>query len=130
MGRGFCFEARQKRIPIGGELFFVDLVFYHRLLKCHVLIELKVDDFRHEHIGQLNTYVTWYRRHEMAEGDNPPIGLLLCTGKNQALVEYALAGMDNHLFVSKYLLALPGKEELQQFVEKQVTELEHGNGGA
>jgi predicted nuclease of restriction endonuclease-like (RecB) superfamily len=120
MGRGFCFEARQKRIPIGDDLFFVDLVFYHRILKCHVLIELKMDVFRHEHIGQLNTYVTWYRRHGMGEGDNPPIGLLLCTGKNHALVEYALAGMDNNLFVSRYLLALPGREELQRFVEEQL----------
>jgi predicted nuclease of restriction endonuclease-like (RecB) superfamily len=120
LGRGFCFEARQKRIPIGDELFFVDLVFYHRILKCHVLIELKVDRFRHEHLGQLNTYVTWFRRHEMGEGDNPPIGLLLCTGKNHALVEYALAGMDNNLFVSKYLLALPAKEEMQRFVDEQM----------
>jgi predicted nuclease of restriction endonuclease-like (RecB) superfamily len=120
LGRGFCFEARQKRIPIGDELFFVDLVFYHRILKCHVLIELKVDEFRHEHLGQLNTYVTWFRRHEMGEGDNPPIGLLLCTGKNHALVEYALAGMDNHLFISRYLLALPGREELQRFVDEQL----------
>jgi hypothetical protein len=107
-------------------LYFVDLVFYHRILQCHVLIELKVDQFRHEHLGQLNTYVTWFRRHEMGEGDNPPVGLLLCTGKNQTLVEYALAGMDNHLFVSRYLLALPGREELQRFVQDQVAEL--GNG--
>jgi predicted nuclease of restriction endonuclease-like (RecB) superfamily len=121
LGRGFCFEAKQKRINIGGELYFVDLVFYHRLLKCHVLIELKVDEFRHEHLGQLNTYVNWYRKHEMAEGDNPPVGLLLCTRKNHALVEYALAGMDNQLFVSKYLLALPGKEEVQRFVEAELT---------
>lgn len=127
LGRGFCFEAKQKRINIGGELFFVDLVFYHRLLKCHVLIELKVDEFRHEHLGQLNTYVNWYRKHEMADADNPPVGLLLCTRKNHALVEYALAGMDNHLFVSKYLLALPGKEEMQRFVETELA-ASAGNG--
>jgi len=120
LGRGFCFEAKQKRITIGGELYFVDLVFYHRLLKCHVLIELKVDEFRHEHLGQLNTYVNWYRKHEIAEGDNPPVGLLLCTRKNHALIEYALAGMDNQLFVSKYLLALPDKEEMQRFVETEL----------
>ncbi|MDA8159157.1 MAG: PDDEXK nuclease domain-containing protein [Desulfobacteraceae bacterium] len=95
LGHGFCFEARQKRIVIGGEHFFVDLVFYHRVLKCHVLVELKVDAFRHEHLGQLNTYVSYYRAHEMTEGDQPPVGLLLCTGKNHALVEYALAGLDN-----------------------------------
>lgn len=127
LGKGFCFEARQKRIVIGDEHFFVDLVFYHRILKCHVLIELKVDQFRHEHLGQLNTYVTWFRRHEMADGDNPPIGLLLCAGKNRVLVEYALAGMDNHLFVSKYLLVLPEKDQITQFVEEQLAaELREG----
>ncbi len=120
MGRGFCFEARQKRILIGGEHFFVDLVFYHRLLKCHVLVELKTDSFSHEHLGQLNTYVTWYDAHERTEGDNPPVGILLCTEKNHALVEYALAAMDNQLFVSKYQLALPDKEEMRCFIEAQI----------
>jgi YhcG PDDEXK nuclease domain len=111
LGRGFCFEARQKRLLIGDEHFFVDLVFYHRILKCHILIELKVGSFSHEHLGQFNTYVNWFRVHEMAEDDSLPIGILLCTEKNHTLVEYALAGMDNRLFVSKYQLALPGKEE-------------------
>jgi predicted nuclease of restriction endonuclease-like (RecB) superfamily len=119
LGYGFCFEARQKRLLIGGEAFFVDLVFYHRILKCHVLVELKVDEFRHEHLGQVNTYVSYYRAHEMTEGDQPPIGILLCTGKNHALVEYALAGMDNRLFVSKYQLELPKPEELRRYIEKQ-----------
>ncbi|MBM4308853.1 MAG: DUF1016 domain-containing protein, partial [Deltaproteobacteria bacterium] len=119
LGHGFCFEGRQKRLLIGGETFFVDLVFYHRLLKCHVLVELKVDQFRHEHLGQINTYVSYYRTHEMTEGDQPPIGILLCTDKNHALVEYALAGMDNRLFVSKYQLELPKPEELQRYIEEQ-----------
>ena len=118
------FEARQKRILIGDEHFFVDLVFYHRLLKCHVLVELKLEKFSQENIGQLNTYVSWYRKNMMAEGDNPPIGILLCTDKNHALVEYALAGMDNNLFVSKYLLELPDKETMQQFIETQIREVE------
>lgn len=126
MGHGFCFEARQKRILINGEHFFVDLVFYHRILKCHVLIELKADDFKHEHLGQLNTYVSWYRKHEMTERDNPPIGILLCTKKNHALVEYALAGIDNRLFVSKYQLELPKKEEIKKFIEKQIARPEKG----
>ena len=120
LGRGFCFEARQKRILIGGEHFFVDLVFYHRILKCHVLIELKVDTFSHEYLGQLNTYVNWFRLNEMTGDDNPPIGILLCTRKNEALVEYALAGMDNQLFVSKYQVELPQKEEIRQFIEEQI----------
>lgn len=122
LGHGFCFEARQKRILIGETHFFVDLVFYHRVLKCHVLIDLKVDEFKHEHIGQLNTYVSWYARHEMTEGDNPPIGILLCTRKNHALVEYALAAMNNQLFVSKYELVLPSREEIASFLEDKMRE--------
>lgn len=120
LGHGFCFEARQKRILIGDSHNFVDLVFYHRILKCHVLVELKVAAFSHENIGQLNTYVSWYRKNMMTEGDNPPVGILLCTQKDHALVEYALAGIDNGLFVSKYLLELPKKEEMQRFIEEQL----------
>lgn len=120
LGHGFCFEARQKRILIGREHFFVDLVFYNRILKCHVLVELKLEKFTHENIGQLNTYVSWYKKNMMVEGDNPPVGILLCTDKNHALAEYALAGMDNNLFVSKYLLELPKKEEIQQFIEEEL----------
>lgn len=128
LGHGFCLEAQQKSIVIGRTRGFVDLVFYHRILKCHVLVELKVDEFRHEHIGQLNTYVTWYRKYMMAEGDNPPVGLLLCTQKDHALVEYALveyalAAMNNRLFVSKYQVELPSKDELQRFLEEKRREL-------
>jgi len=120
LGHGFCFEARQKRILIGETHGFVDLVFYHRILKCHVLVELKLQAFSHESAGQLNTYVTWYARHMMSAGDNPPIGILLCTQKDHALVDYALAGMDNQLFVSRYQLELPSKEVLQRFLEQQL----------
>lgn len=123
LGHGFCFEARQKRILIGDTYNFIDLVFYHRILKCHVLIELKVDAFSHEHLGQLNTYVSWYKKNVMTDGDNPPVGILLCTQKDQTLVEYALAGMDNKLFVSRYQLELPGKEEMQRFLEEKRREL-------
>ena len=122
LGHGFCFEARQKRILIGDTHNFVDIVFYHRVLKCHVLVELKLEQFSHETIGQLNTYVSWYKKNMMTEGDNPPIGILLCTKRDHALVEYALAGMDNGLFVSKYQLELPKKEEMQRFIEEQVRE--------
>jgi predicted nuclease of restriction endonuclease-like (RecB) superfamily len=124
LGHGFCFEARQKRLVIGGEYFFVDLVFYHRVLKCHVLVELKVGAFSHEHLGQLNTYVGYYGANEMTAGDQPPVGILLCTDKNQSLVEYALAGMDNRLFVSKYQLELPRPEILQRYINDQVRSLE------
>lgn len=122
LGHGFCFEARQKRILIGDTHNFVDLVFYHRVLKCHVLVELKLEQFSHGNIGQLNTYVSWYKKNMMSEGDNPPIGILLCTQRDRTLVEYALAGMDNGLFVSKYQLELPKKEEMQRFIEAQVRE--------
>lgn len=123
LGHGFCFEARQQRLLIGGEHFFVDLVFYHRVLKCHVLIELKNDAFRHEHLGQLNAYVSYYKRHQMTEGDQPPIGILLCTRKNQELVEYALADMSNQLFVSRYQVQLPAKEQMAAFLHQAVAEL-------
>jgi predicted nuclease of restriction endonuclease-like (RecB) superfamily len=123
LGHGFCLEAQQKSIVIGNTRGFVDLVFYHRILRSHVLVELKVDEFRHEHLGQLNTYVTWYGKHMMIPGDNPPVGLLLCTQKDHALVEYALAAIDNPLFVSKYQVLLPSKEDLERFLDDKRQEL-------
>jgi len=120
LGHGFCFEARQKRILIGDTYGFIDLVFYHRILKCHVLIELKISDFSHEHLGQLNTYVSWFKRHMMTAGDSPPIGLLLCTRKDHALVEYALADLPTNLFVSKYQVELPTRGQLQAFLDTQI----------
>ena len=125
LGHGFCFEARQKRILIGESYNFVDLVFYHRVLKCHVLLELKVAEFSHEHLGQINTYVSWYKRNQMTAGDNPPIGILLCTRKDHALVEYALADMDKRLFVSKYEVELPSRDEMQRFLETKLAEAHH-----
>jgi predicted nuclease of restriction endonuclease-like (RecB) superfamily len=122
LGHGFCFEARQKRILIGDSHGFVDLVFYHRILKCHVLLELKVAAFSHEHLGQLNTYVSWYKRNMMSAGDNPPVGLLLCTRKDRTLVEYAIADLPNQIFVSKYQLELPSTEQIQEFIDAQVGE--------
>jgi predicted nuclease of restriction endonuclease-like (RecB) superfamily len=124
LGNGFCFEARQKKILIDEEYYFVDLVFYHRILKCHILIELKTDQFKHEHLSQLNTYVSYYREEVKQPDDNPPIGILLCTQKGTKLVEYALSGMDEKLFVSKYLLQLPSKEVLQAFIENELKQLE------
>ncbi len=116
LGHGFCFEARQKRILIGDEHFFIDLVFYHRILKCHILVELNTDAFRHEHLGQLNTYVAYYKKHQMTPGDQPPIGILLCTRKNDALVEFALGDLSNQIFVSRYAVELPRKEEMERFI--------------
>jgi predicted nuclease of restriction endonuclease-like (RecB) superfamily len=124
LGRGFCFEARQKRLLIGGEHAFVDLVFYHRILKCHVLVELKNDAFKHEHLGQLNAYVSYYKQHEMTEGDQPPVGILLCTQKNHDMVQYALADMGNQLFVSRYQLQLPPASDMEDFLRRALAELE------
>lgn len=123
MGRGFCFEASNKKILIGDQFYFVDLVLYHRILKCHFLIELKVNELNHENVSQLNTYVNYYKKNEMHTGDNLPVGLLLCTEKNEALAEYALGGMDNRLFISKYKLELPSKSEIKEFLEKKLKEL-------
>lgn len=120
LGYGFCFEYRQKRLLFDDEYFFADLVFYHRILKCHVIIELKVDAFKHEYLSQLNTYVAYYNANVKREDDNRAIGILLCTEKGKQLVEYATAGMDNNLFVSKYLLQLPKKEELAAFIQKEL----------
>ncbi len=123
LGHGFCFEARQKRLLIGDEYYFVDLVLYHRILKCHVLIELKVGAFSHENAGQLNTYLNYYRAEICEPSDNPPVGILLVADQNKALVEYATAGMDENLFVREYMLQLPSKETLRSFLEKELTSL-------
>lgn len=122
LGKGFCFEARQKRIIIDDEYYYPDLVFYNRILHCGVIIELKNEEFSYENFGQLNAYVSHYRENEMQPGDNPPIGILLCTHKGKKMVEYALAGMDNKLFVSTYMLQLPDKKTLEEFLLKQLEE--------
>ena len=123
LGQGFCFEARQKRIVIDDKYYFIDLVFYNRLLHCNVIIELKNDEFKHEDLGQLNAYVGYYKKNEMSEGDNPPVGILLCTDKGAQMVEYALSGMDNQLFVSTYMLHLPDKKTLEEFMRKEMREM-------
>ena len=123
LGNGFCFEARQKRVLIGNEYYFIDLVFYHRILKCHVLIELKTEKAKHEHIGQLKAYIQHYKKMVMTTDDNPPVGILLVTDKNETLVEYAIAESDKELFVSKYQLQLPAKKDLEQFLRDELAKL-------
>lgn len=122
LGKGFCFEARQKRIIIDDEYYYPDLLFYNRILHCGVIIELKNEEFSHENLGQLNAYVSYYKENEMQPGDNPPVGILLCTRKGKKMVEYALAGMDNQLFVSTYMLQLPDRKTLEDFLLKQLGE--------
>jgi hypothetical protein len=139
LGTGFCFEARQRRITVGNEHDYLDLVFYHRILRCHLLIDLKICPFRHGDAGQMNFYLNYWKDQGMAEGDHPPVGLLLCTDKGQTKVEpsgarqtarraarrgergsanqYATGGLDHQLFVSRYLVALPKPEQLEQLIE-------------
>jgi predicted nuclease of restriction endonuclease-like (RecB) superfamily len=111
LGHGFCFEARQKRITVEGEHDQIDLVFYHRILRCHVLIDLKIKKFRIEYVGQMLYYLNYYRENVMTPYDNPPVGIILCTDKKQTQVKYATAGLDNQIFVSKYKLQLPKEED-------------------
>ena len=121
-GNGLCFEARQKRIIIDDEYYFPDLVFYSRYGHFSLIVELKNEAFSHENLGQLNSYVSYWKKNEMRPGDNPPVGLLLCTQKGEQMVEYALAGMDNQLFVSTYQLQLPDKKVLKDFLLRQIEE--------
>lgn len=123
LGYGFCFEARHKRILIDDEYYFPDLVFYNRILHCNVIVELKNEEFSHENLGQLNAYVGYYKENEMHPGDNPPVGILLCTRKGKKMVEYALSGMDNNVFVSTYQLKLPDKKQLEDFLIREMDEL-------
>ncbi|MDR0724662.1 MAG: PDDEXK nuclease domain-containing protein [Prevotellaceae bacterium] len=113
MGRGFSFIARQKRISFDGRDFYIDLVFYHYILKCFVLIDLKMDDLSHQDLGQMQMYVNYYTREMMNEGDNPPIGIILCADKSEAIVRYTLAKDNTQIFASKYMLYLPTEQELK-----------------
>ena len=123
LGNGFCFEARQKRISIENEHDRVDLVFYHRILKCHILIDLKIREFSHADVGQMNFYLNYFKNEISEPTDNPPIGLILCANKNNTKVEYATAGLDNQLFVSKYKINLPSIEEIRTFIEDELESL-------
>ncbi len=120
LGRGFCFESRQKRITFGNTHYRIDLVFYHRILKCHVLIDLKLGKFDHADSGQMLLYLNYFRKNEMTEGDNPPVGIILCADKDDSLVEYATAGLENELFISKYMLQLPDKQTLLNFIDSEL----------
>ncbi|MDR0336253.1 MAG: PDDEXK nuclease domain-containing protein [Planctomycetaceae bacterium] len=114
LGRGFSFVARQKRISFDGRDFYIDLVFYHYILRCFVLIDLKMDDLTHQDLGQMQMYVNYYTREMMNEGDNPPIGIILCADKSDAIVKYTLPENNNQIFTSKYQLYLPTEEELKK----------------
>jgi predicted nuclease of restriction endonuclease-like (RecB) superfamily len=117
LGKGFTFVGRQYRITINNTHFRVDLVFYHRILRCFVLIDLKINEIQHQDIGQMNMYMGYFAKEENVEGDNPPIGLILTKNKDELLVEYATYQMNSQLFVQKYQLYLPDREELRRELE-------------
>ena len=122
LGKGFAFIGRQYRITLGNRNHYVDLVFYHRILKCFVLIDLKKEEAGYEDVGQMNMYLGYFENEENTEGDNPPIGIVLAKEKDELLVKYALHNISSQLFVNKYQLYLPNKEELQYLIETQLKE--------
>lgn len=117
LGRGFMFVGTQQRVPVGNTMRYVDMVFYNKIFRAYVLIELKSKDFSPEAAGQLNMYLNYYAAEVNDPDDNPPIGLILCTDKNNIDVEYALGGLSNQIFASKYVLYMPNKEQLIAQVE-------------
>jgi predicted nuclease of restriction endonuclease-like (RecB) superfamily len=124
LGKGFAFVARQQRITLGGKHYFIDLVFYNRLARCFALIDLKVDELTHADLGQMQMYVNYYQREVTDPGENPPIGLVLCTDKNEALVRYTLPEGNTQIFASRYKLYLPTEEELAAELRRERQALE------
>ena len=124
LGKGFTFVGRQHRVTINNTHYRVDLVFYHRILRCFVLVDLKLGEVQHHDIGQMNLYLGYFASEENVEGDNPPIGIILSRQKDELLVEYATYGMNSQLFVQKYQLYLPDREALRRELELSLRELE------
>ena len=119
LGRDFCFVDRQMRITVSGRHHFLDLLFFHRELRCLVAIDLKIGSFKYENAGQMNFYLNYLRENTAKEGENPPVGILLCADKDSEEVHYATTGLDNAVFVSRYLVALPSKEQLKAFLRRE-----------
>ena len=124
LGRGFAFVARQKHLDLGGEHFYIDLVFYNFLLKCFVLIDIKTDKLTHQDIGQMDTYVRIYDDLQRVDGDNPTIGLILCAEKNETIVKYSILNDSKQIFASRYQLTLPTEEELKRHIEQERRRIE------
>ena len=129
LGNGFCFETRQKRILVDDDYFFCDLVFYHRILKCHVLIDLKAAKIKYNDIAQMNLYLAYYRHNIMQPDDNPPVGILMCTEAGKELVQYTTEGIDANLFIQKYKLNLPSEEKLTAWLKEEVKREQGVNNG-
>ncbi len=124
LGKGFAFMGRQQRITLDGEHFFIDLVFYNRLTRSFVLLDLKVGKLTHQDLGQMQMYVNYYRRELTAADENPPIGIVLCTDKNEAVVRYALPEGNRQIFASRYKLHLPTEEELAAELQRERRQIE------
>ena len=124
LGKGFAYVGKQYRIVLNNAVYRVDLVFYHRILKCFVLIDLKIDDVQHYDIGQMNMYLGYFATEENSEGDNPPIGIIMSRECDDLLVEYATYGMSSQLFVSKYQLYLPDRDELRRMLDEHLSTLD------
>jgi hypothetical protein len=120
LGTGFCFEARQKRILVDDEYFYCDLVFYNRILKCHVLIDLKAEKISYSDVAQMNLYLSYYKHNIVQPDDNPPVGILMCTEAGKELVKYATDGIDDNLLIQKYWLSLPKESLLTDWLKKEV----------
>lgn len=124
LGKGFAFIGRQQRISLAGRHYYVDLVFYHRILKCFVLIDLKRGTIQHEDIGQMNLYINYYKSEMNVDGDNPPIGIVLGADADKLTMQYAMEGISNQLFAAKYQLYLPSREELQNQLDRIIRKQE------
>jgi predicted nuclease of restriction endonuclease-like (RecB) superfamily len=124
LGKGFCFVARQKRMRYEEEDFYVDLVFYHSILKCHVLIDLKLGKLSHQDVGQMDSYIRMFDDLYKHPDDNPTLGLILCSDKNEAVVKYSVLAEHRQIFASKYLLELPAPEILQREIMRERKQLE------
>jgi predicted nuclease of restriction endonuclease-like (RecB) superfamily len=125
LGKGFTFVGRQYRMTLNNTHYRVDLVFYHRILRCFVLIDLKLNEVQHHDIGQMNMYLGYFANEENGEGDNPPIGIILSRNKDELVVEYATYQMSSQLFVQKYQLYLPEREDLRREIENTLKNIEH-----
>lgn len=129
LGRGFSFVSRQKRFTFDGRSFYIDLVFYNYILKCFVLIDLKLGDLTHQDIGQMQMYINYYTRELMIDGDHPQIGIILCADKNDAIVKYTLPEDNSQIFASKYKLYLPTEDELLHEIKREYQMLEYKISG-
>lgn len=124
LGKGFCFVARQRRITIDGDHYYIDLVFYNYILKCFVLIDLKTHKLTYQDVGQIDFYVKYFEENVKTEGDNPTIGIVLCSERNETMVKYSVLNENDHLFASKYKIYIPTEEELKKEIERERFNLE------